>query len=83
MLPTVRDRSLIDVFRRAVAGELVLPAADLPRLVDRLMGNRDHADGWTSLTGRERQILSALADGRSTAEIAASWGSARSRCRAT
>ena len=74
VLPTVRDRSLIDVFRRAVAGELVLPDSDLPRLVDRLMGNRDHADGWTSLTGRERQILRALADGRSTPEIARELG---------
>jgi NarL family two-component system response regulator LiaR len=70
VLPTARDRSLIDVFRRAVAGELVLPASHLPRLVDRLMGSREHADGWASLTGRERQILAALADGKSTVEIA-------------
>jgi DNA-binding NarL/FixJ family response regulator len=69
VLPPARDRSLIDVFRRAIAGELVLPADDLPRLVGRLVSSvGDH--GLSSLTARERQILRALADGRSTAEIA-------------
>ncbi len=70
VLPPTRDRSLIDVFRRAIAGELVIPAADLPRLVDRLVGSRGHDDGWGSLTGRERQILRAVAEGRTTVEIA-------------
>ena len=71
VLPSERDRSLIDVFRRALAGELVLPADDLPRLVDRLAaGNGTH--GLSSLTARERQILRSLTEGSSTAEIASS-----------
>ncbi|HEY5860485.1 MAG TPA: response regulator transcription factor [Actinomycetota bacterium] len=69
VLPSERDRSLIDVFRRAFAGELVLPAADLPRLVDRLVSSNG-SHGLTSLTARERQILCSLADGGSTVEIA-------------
>jgi two-component system nitrate/nitrite response regulator NarP len=74
VLPETRDRSLIDVFRRAIAGELVLPAADLPRLVDRLFGDERDSPGPSVLTGRERQILTALADGSSNAEIAAAFG---------
>jgi DNA-binding NarL/FixJ family response regulator len=74
VLPETRDRSLIDVFRRAIAGELVLPAADLPRLVDRLFGDERESPGPSVLTGRERQILTALADGSSNAEIAAAFG---------
>jgi DNA-binding NarL/FixJ family response regulator len=71
VLPTERDRSLVDVFRRALAGELVLPAEDLPRLVDRLVGDQTGSRGLASLTAREREILRALAGGMSTAEIAA------------
>jgi DNA-binding NarL/FixJ family response regulator len=74
VLPETRDRSLIDVFRRAIAGELVLPAADLPRLVDRLFGDERESPGPSVLTGRERQILTALADGSSNAKIAAAFG---------
>ena len=71
VLPSERDRSLIDVFRRALAGELVLPAEDLPRLVDRLAANKG-THGLSSLTARERQILRSLTEGSSTAEIASS-----------
>ena len=74
VLPPERDASsLIDAFRRALAGELVLPAADLPTLVDRL---RDAGPGPrgrrpSSLTGRENEILRLLAEGVSTVGIAA------------
>jgi two-component system, NarL family, nitrate/nitrite response regulator NarL len=81
VLPAARDRSLIGVFRRALAGELVLPAAELPRLVDRLTGVVAPTDGSAEgraviagLTEREREILGSLADGRSTADIATSLG---------
>jgi two-component system nitrate/nitrite response regulator NarL len=70
VLPAERDRSLVDVFRRAHAGELVLPAADLPRLVDRLVHQRAPTHDLSSLTARERQILASLADGMSTPEMA-------------
>ena len=49
LLPAVRDRSLLDVFRRALAGELVLPADDLSSLVDRIT-----AEDAGGLTGFDR-----------------------------
>ena len=59
--------------RRAVAGELVLPASDLALVVRRL--DRRGPDvspeaRLASLTARETEILQALCDGRSTSEIA-------------
>ncbi|HWC69932.1 MAG TPA: response regulator transcription factor [Actinomycetota bacterium] len=78
MLPAERDASLVDVFRRALAGELVLPADDLSRLVDRLTGPKDaarrDADVIGALTAREREILRTLAAGASTAEVAEAFG---------
>lgn len=75
VLPAERDPAqLVEAFRRAMAGELVLPVADLPSLVDRLWQARarrtEHAL-LATLTGREREILTSLADGATTAEIAA------------
>jgi DNA-binding NarL/FixJ family response regulator len=77
LLPTDRGAAvLIDAFRRAVAGELVLPAADLPSLVERLRAlNPDQPGGGLSvLTVREREILRLLADGIPTTDIAVSLG---------
>ncbi len=77
LLPPQRDRSLIDVFRRAYAGELVLPAEDLPRLVDRLRGPGTLPSGperLATLTRRECEILSGLSEGRSTTELALELG---------
>jgi len=77
LLPTDRGAAvLIDAFRRAVAGELVLPAADLPSLVERLRDlNPDQPGGSLSvLTVREREILRLLADGIPTTDIAVSLG---------
>ena len=78
VLPTERDPAqLVTAFRRALAGELVLPVADLPSLVDRLWQARarrsEHAL-LTSLTVREREILTALADGATTSELAEELG---------
>jgi DNA-binding NarL/FixJ family response regulator len=75
MLPTEREaHPLIDAFRRVHAGELVLPARDLPSLVDRLRDQRpqvrDDRGNLASLTGRETEILSLLADGLSTQDVA-------------
>ncbi len=68
--------SLLGAFRRALAGELVLPAIHLSNLVDRLRGEREAsaASRLDFLTGREREILRLLADGSSTVEIARALG---------
>jgi DNA-binding NarL/FixJ family response regulator len=75
VLPNDREaHPLIDAFRRARAGELVLPARDLPFLVDRLRERgapgRDERALLASLTGRETEILALLADGMSTRDVA-------------
>ena len=81
VLPSTRDASqLISSFRRALAGELVLPITELPSLVDRVRQARARRTEHTllgTLTAREREILAALADGASTVEIAAQLGISR------
>ena len=78
VLPLERDPAhLVAAFRRALAGELVLPVADLPTLVDRLWQARARRPEHTllaTLTGREREILTALADGATTSELAEELG---------
>ena len=78
VLPTEREPALlVAAFRRALAGELVLPVAELPSLVDRLWQARarrsEHAL-LATLTVREREILGALADGATTSELAQELG---------
>ena len=68
------ERSVPAVLRRAAAGELILPAAHLAALVDLVRVSRlDRGDGSRvqALTRREREVLALLANGRSTAEVAA------------
>jgi two-component system nitrate/nitrite response regulator NarL len=74
--PDSGGNATLSALRRALAGELVLPAVHLPNLVDRLRTGRDMTDAerLSSLTGREREILRLLADGGATTEIAASLG---------
>ena len=74
--PEPLGESLASVFRRALAGELVLPAIHLSNLVDRLRDSRDAsaASRLGFLTVRELEILRALADGAATAEISLSLG---------
>ena len=78
VLPLVRDRSLVDVFRRALAGELVLPADDLSALVDRITApsytDGSGAQGIGMLTSRERETLQMLAKGASTTDVAEALG---------
>jgi DNA-binding NarL/FixJ family response regulator len=67
-------RVLIDALRRAAAGELVVPAAHLPALMELSAIARsvdERATRMRTLTRREREVLALLAGGRSTAEIAA------------
>lgn len=70
--PEANGESLLAGFRRAIAGELVLPSAHLPDLIDRLRDGREAsvAGRLQFLTHREREILRALADGSATGEIA-------------
>lgn len=78
VLPPARDRSLVDVFRRALAGELVLPADDLSALVDRITApSRTDGSGARAigmLTSRERETLQMLAKGASTTDVAEALG---------
>ena len=64
---------LMDVIRRAAAGEIVMPEGDLAAVVEQLRSAR--ADSGQAaierLTRRETQILSALASGQTAGEIAA------------
>jgi DNA-binding NarL/FixJ family response regulator len=78
LLPAGEDPAeLLGAFRRVLAGDLVLPATEVSSLVESLEANS--ADGVPAarvdvLTARELQILGALADGRSTVEIALTLG---------
>ena len=78
VLPIEREPAhLVAAFRRAIAGELVLPVAELPTLIDRLWHARARHSEHTllaTLTGREREILTALADGATTSELAEELG---------
>jgi DNA-binding NarL/FixJ family response regulator len=78
VLPIEREPAhLVSAFRRAIAGELVLPVAELPTLVDRLWQARARHSEHTllgTLTGREREILAALANGATTSELAVELG---------
>jgi len=78
VLPAERDGTLVDAFRRALAGELVLPSEDLTRLVHRLTApERGRARGGhtlDALTPREREILQTLAAGASTSDVAEAFG---------
>jgi DNA-binding NarL/FixJ family response regulator len=78
VLPTdLAPTNLADAFRRGLAGELVLPVDELPVLVDRLWEarlRRVQDTRLATLTERERQVLSALSAGDSTATIALALG---------
>ena len=69
---------LFDVVRRAAAGEIVMPASDLPLVLERLRGGeapRQVAElALGRLTARETEILRALAAGESTGSIATALG---------
>jgi DNA-binding NarL/FixJ family response regulator len=73
-----RDASgLVSAFHRALAGELVLPVDGQPALVDRLREGRTRRVQvalLATLTGREREVLAALARGSTTLAIALELG---------
>lgn len=68
---------LEDAVRRVADGEAVFGAEFLAGVLNRLTGRTPSA----TLTSRERQALDLLADGASTAEVAASMGVAHNTAR--
>lgn len=71
---------IVRTFRRAIAGELVLPASELAGVVGRLARRGPGVSNQVrlaSLTTRENQILLALCEGKSTSEVAGSFGISR------
>jgi DNA-binding NarL/FixJ family response regulator len=60
---------------RAAAGELVLDDRELRTLVDELASTRPaRPAGVDALTAREREILRAIAEGRTTTEVGVAFG---------
>ena len=64
---------VLDVVRRAAAGEIVMPVSDLPSVLGQLRGSLGE-DGLPRVTPRETQVLQALAAGETAAQIAVSLG---------
>jgi DNA-binding NarL/FixJ family response regulator len=64
---------VLDVVRRAAAGEIVMPESDLASVLGRLRGSLGE-DGLARVTPRETQVLQALAAGETAAQIAESLG---------
>lgn len=67
---------LMDIVRRAAAGEIVMPERDLAAVVEQLRGPRTSPGeaALRRLTPRETEILQGLAAGETASEIAASLG---------
>jgi DNA-binding NarL/FixJ family response regulator len=68
---------LLDVVRRAAAGELVMPERHLAAVLEQLESGRIAPSGrraLTRLTPRETEILRSIAAGESTAQVAAQLG---------
>jgi DNA-binding NarL/FixJ family response regulator len=59
-------RDFIDALGRVAAGETVLD----PEVVTRLLGASRHSGALDTLTGREREVLALMAEGRSNTAIA-------------
>jgi DNA-binding NarL/FixJ family response regulator len=68
---------IMDVVRRAAAGELILPEADLASVLERLRSGQAGPQAEVALrrlTPRETEILRALAAGDTTGQIAVALG---------
>lgn len=65
---------LLDVIKMAAAGEMVLPSGQLSQILGRLQeqtrGASDAGRRLGELTSREIQVLQAMADGKSTTDVA-------------
>jgi DNA-binding NarL/FixJ family response regulator len=79
ILKSARLDDLVEAVRRVAAGEVVFDPKLLAGVLDRLTG-RVNATGAT-LTARERETLSLLADGAGTEQISTRLGVARNTAR--
>jgi DNA-binding NarL/FixJ family response regulator len=74
LLKDVTSESLLDAVRRAAAGEPVVAAAVMARMMDHFSARppaaQRHPPGFADLSDREREILALIGAGRSNTEIA-------------
>lgn len=72
------SHTIVSLLRRAAAGEIVIPAHDLGRLLlrqrDRELTRRERARVGADLTPRDRDILQLMAEGCDTKEMASRTG---------
>ena len=69
LLKEIRGSSLVDAIRQVAAGKSLLDPAVTERLLNRLRGGAPHDPRLTSLTEREREILSLITDGLTNKQI--------------
>jgi DNA-binding NarL/FixJ family response regulator len=72
LIKTTPPRELIEAVKACARGDTTLGPTVLARLVDRYVSTSSAVDvpGLADLTHREREVLRAMADGRSNAEVA-------------
>jgi two-component system, NarL family, response regulator DevR len=70
LLKEIRGAPLVDAIRQVAAGRSLLDAAVTERLTTRLRDSVTEDPRLASLTDRERQVLTLIADGLSNREIA-------------
>ena len=70
LLKEIRGNSLIDAVRQVAAGKSLLDPSVTERLLTRLREGEAHDERLASLTDREREILSLIADGMTNRQIA-------------
>lgn len=71
LLKEIRGRSLVDAIRQVAAGKSLLDPAVTERLLTRLREGEPEDERLASLTDRERDVLSLIADGMTNREIGA------------
>jgi two-component system response regulator DevR len=69
LLKQIRGSSLVDAIRQVAAGKSLLDPAVTERLLKRLRGGASEDPRLASLTEREREILSLIAEGLTNREI--------------
>lgn len=70
LLKQVRGSNIVDAVRRAAAGEHLLDAGLVQRAADRLRAGPKTDERLKFLTGRERDILDRIAEGKTNRQIA-------------